>query len=424
MTHLAAFMIRPLAIDVDMITTNAVESYDDVEYHELFSPEAQRFYTIYNYGDIVRDAVNNRLFQSIVQDFQRVSCTMTNTDPIVVTATAHGLADGDMVTFISARVGDTLAEDVDVGRPCWVRNVTTDTFKFAYDRDEDSASIGVVLGDPGNGVAYFCKGDTNSSFWNPTVPPGDDTYEESLADLIDDFGDIRIVTPRWLDLGPDNTMAMFDGYNGTASLFPSGADVTIEPATRADSIGFDNLIGATLRLVVNDGVGDVYDETYPLVDNSEVIDYYSFFFGERFQIQTLVIDDLPAYVLAPQITIIGPTQIGNCSPGRKFVLGDFDQGMDVGSRSFTTISVDETFGTYSTTQRRPAKKANGVAVFASSRADAVRRVIDDHDGVPVFWRLCEDFEATLIFGLCRDWSIALGHTDTQSNLTCQIEGMI
>lgn len=419
-----ALMVRPLPITVDMLTTNAVESYDDVDYHVLYAPETQRNYAIYNYGDIVRDAVNNRLFQSIVPDYQRLSCTMTNANPIVVTSTAHGLANGDLITFLGARTGDTLAEDVDKGRPCWVRNVTTDTFEFAYDRDEDSNSVGVILGDPGSGVAYFYKGDTNSSYWNPTVPPGDDGYSESLADLIADLGDIRIVSPRWLDLGPDNTMAMFDGYNGTTSVFPSGADVTIIPGTRADAIGFEDLLGASVRIVVNDGSSDIYDQTYELVNNSEVVDYYSFFFGERWQIQTLVVDDLPDYVLAPQITVTGPTQIGNCAPGRQFSLGDFEQSMDVGSRSFTSVTIDETFGTYSTTQRRPAKKANGSSVFASSRVDIVRRVLDDHDGVPVFWRLSDGFEATLIFGLCRDYTIALGHSETQSQLTCQIEGMI
>lgn len=330
-----------------------------------------------------------------------------------------------MITFIGARADSVLPEDVDTGRPCWVRNVTDDTFEFAYDRDQDSSPVGVVLGAPGSGVAYFRKGDTNSSYWNPTVPPGDAGYADSLADLIDDLGDIRIVNPRWIDLGPDNTMAMFDGYNGTASVFPDGADVTIEPGGPVDAIGFEELAGASLRLVVNDGASDVYDQTFSLVDASEVTDYYSFFFGARRQIRTLIRDDLPGYVTAPQIAITGPTQIGNCGIGHKFALGDFQQDpeLDIGSRSYSTIAIDETFGTYTTTYRRPAKKANGTAVFESTRADAVRRVLDDHDGVPVFWRLAEDFEAVQIFGLCRDWQIALGHIDTQSTLTLQIEGM-
>jgi hypothetical protein len=420
---MSAIMIRPLTLDVTMITTNAVESYTDVDYHVLFNPETQHIYTIYNYGNIVRDADNNRLFQSIVPDYQRLSCTMTNANPIVVTSTAHGLANGDMITFIEARGGDTIAEDVRIGSPCWVRNVATNTFEFANDRDEDSNSVGVILGDPGSGVAYFRVGDTNSAYWNPTVPPGDDTYSESLADLIIDLGDVSIVSPRWLDLGPDNAMAMFDGYNNTTTTFATTADVTIDPGARFDALGMTGLVGAEARVVINDGVSDVYDETYSLINNGEVVDYYSFFFGYRGQIASLVVDDLPTETLAPVLTVTGPSAIGNLSIGKQFEIGGFQYGLDLGSRSFSTIAIDETFGNYAVTRRRTAKRAIGQAMIENTRIDPVKNVLDAYDGIPVFWRIVEGYDATIIFGFYRAFNIEVRYL-LHSLISYEIEGVI
>ncbi len=424
-----ALIIRPLAITHEMITsTNAGETYPLVGTRGLGIPEDQQTYELYEFGSIWRSAETYRLFESLVGPYPRKICTITNANPAVVTAYGHGLAEGQIITFTGPAEGDTLAEDIDIGRPYFVRNPTTDTFNLSSDNVDLAAAslVATDFGAPGDGNSYFQVGDSNSEWWNQ-VDPGDPEFDAELAEILtDELGSTVPVTPRWLDIGPDNVHAMFDAINGSATVWAGDGQMTIEPGTRIDAAGFENLLGTSLRIRVDDGGGDVYDTTFPLINNDEVTDFYSFFFGERTQRQTLIVDDLPTWVLAPAITIDltadadNVAQIGTASFGRQFDIGLIEAGLGLAIDDFTLKDRDA-FGRYNLVERDFSKVAEARALLPSTRRASVIRVLAAHRATPLFWKLGED-EDQQIFGLWSGFSAEA--TPPNDIITYEIEGAV
>lgn len=411
-----ALMIRPLPIATDMLTsTNAVESYP------LFDNSGPP-YTFYANGDIVRGIEGNKLYQSVVGPFKSRLCTMTAANPAVCTCANHGLTDGEPITFHTTT--GTLPAAIEVGLPYLVHYIDANTFQLYDDREPDPLSLVDTNGQVSIGYHGFYIGDPNTGWWGD---PGSALYGVGGS-----YSDINApmwswaTAPRWIELGPNNTWAMFDGYNGTATTRDGDLIVTFEPGTRGDAMGMESLVGASARIVINDGVGDVYDRTYPLIDNSEVVDWWSFFFGERRQKKSLMVTDLPQYVLAPEVTVTiaaasGKSAVGTLHFGRQFALGSVEAGMSLGVRDYTTKE-EGVLGDYSVVKRPWSKKASPRALLSNGRVDAVQSVLADYSGTPVFSKFAPTLSAAIIFGFFNEFNIEVAYP-TESLVSYEIEGV-
>ncbi len=424
-----AVLIRATPITEAMIVSNsAVESYSLLVVRGSAPPESQRIWTIYEEGSIWRSANTFRLYESIVPTYDRISCTFTNLSPITFTSTGHGLANGQVLTSLGARDDGTSVcpEDLDIGCPFWVVNATANTFQLALSKDVDASLVGVDLGAAGSGVLYFRKGDTGSQYWNNASLPGDNDYETQLDATITDLGDDTIVTPRWLDIGPDNKHAMFDARNTSATTAADELVVVLQPG-RCDSVGLQGLVGYSLQVVMNDGVSDVYDNTILLNEGAGASSWHSWFFGGRSLRDTVLLTDLPLGPIDPTITVTvsGPGQtveIATLVVGTKFEIGATQRGMTLGLVDYSTKEADE-FGEFSFVERSSANKADAVAFLANGRVDIVHRVLRAYRATPTFWGLASDhFDASAFLGFYREFNIEIAYP-THSLVSIQLEGM-
>lgn len=419
MANNEGIIIRPIPITQEMlVSSNAPEFYPLWDAGQT----ARGFETSYyarneNTGQpqpssIVRSALNNQLYESLVgTGWDSGLCSISASDPAVVTtATPHGLKGLDVVVFPGKPQfpSDPWPASVELGRPYLVKVLSDTTFNLYIWLDLNTEDLVDTSGDTPSGLWTYTNYDLNTGYWGD---PGGN-YAPMYA---------WETQPRWLDIGPNNTWAMFDGYNGTQTVNSAGVDVTIQSNKIVNAIGFHDLEGSELTVQVYDGATLRYEQTFNLVDNSVVVDYYTFFFGERRRLSDMVIEGLPEDILAPKIRVFGPTAIGNMVIGQSYEIGAFTYGMTVGQVSYSVWETNE-FGNYRRVYRRPVKKAQGTAIISNDRIDGIRTVLGEYDATPIFWKLTDGYSSTVIYGPYREFEIEIAHA-CQSIVSLEVEAV-
>lgn len=161
--------------------------------------------------------------------------------------------------------------------------------------------------------------------------------------------------PTWTRIGSTNRYAMFDSSNGTQSISDSDIVVRINANENIDSVGFFNLTGSyevNIKMV-DPAEGEVYNETIETVDNSQVIDFWTYCFSPIIFIDKFVKLDLPPYPDAYiEITLKTAVTmgVGSLVIGRQTDLFTTIYGTKINliNRSIVT---DDGFGNYSITKR-------------------------------------------------------------------------
>lgn len=403
-------IIRPVPFAEDqLVSSNAEETvplFDDSE------P-----YVFYSLGQRVRSSVNGRIYENLVPLGTSFLTTITpETNPVEFNRVAHGLSDGDIVTFKEGT--GPLINEVEQGVPYRVRPIDADKFNlYASLSNPDPDDLIEAAGGQTTWFYFFYKGDPNTGYWSD---PGLELDYEALNP------NVPVTVPRWLDIGPNNTMAMFELLSGVATTRADSLQVTHAPGARGDALGLEGLRGESVRVQVSDGETDQYDETIPLVNHDVVVDWHSFFFGERTQRAAMVLDDLPIWVTQPEITLTvsaegGEAAIAAYSFGRSFEVGGAQYGMRLGIRDFT-LKERGAFGEWKVVQRPYSKTADVTGWLPNGRIDGVSDVLAALRAEPIFWRLVSRFNAATILGFYRGFHIEIEYSQW-SIVSYEIEGV-
>ena len=216
----------------------------------------------------------------------------------------------------------------------------------------------------------------------------------------------------WADIGPTNRWAMFDQAVGTQTAGATGIDVTIEPSGRVDSLALLNVDAATVQIVVNDGVSDVYDQTFSMTSASGVNNWYSYFYEPIVRKTDLIVTDIPL-ISAPEIQIIADAGGGSCAIGAVIVglsrlLGSTAYGAGVGITDYSIKAADD-FGNYTITERAFARKGTFRILVDATASDEVYRVLSTYRATPVLYIGSDDYLSTAIYGFFRDFNIEIAY---------------
>lgn len=234
----------------------------------------------------------------------------------------------------------------------------------------------------------------------------------------------------WLEVSATNRWKAFDQkitdqVSETNSigyvLTPTGEFIT--------AMGFFNLDAATLQVQLSDAIeGEYYNETFSLIDNSYVVDWYTYFFEPQRKLEELVLNDLPPYT-GPTITITinetGSTaEVGQIVIGRYLDLGALQYNTSVSIEDFSRKERD-TFGNPIIVQRAFAQLADYDIVLETSAVRRVQSILSEIRTTPVVWFAGTDTErfGTTIYGYYRDFSINLS-TPSLSYATIEVEGLV
>lgn len=240
---------------------------------------------------------------------------------------------------------------------------------------------------------------------------------------------------KWLDIGPTNTWAMFDGKVGSSTTSSeafsvgtgNGIQVEVTPGEVFNALVLFDVYADTVQVEVIDPTeGTVYDETYSMLDNSGVVDWYSYFFTPIARAETLTLTDLPSYGTAKIRVSMDkdgePAVCGALATGRQANIGEIYYGAGAGIIDFSRKETDD-FGVTTVVQRDYSRRADFDVVLDANKTDSIIRLLANYRATPVVWIGAEHRKSTIVYGYYRDFNVVLSNA-LFTDMTIEIEGLI
>lgn len=298
-----------------------------------------------------------------------------------------------------------------------------------YDDDTDAASIlvpvdvtntaGVLQSVTAAGVEML---EDPATLWNAltTYATGQRVYMANVHRLYESIKDSNTgkipsdlvnqvnaagVGTWWLDIGPTNKYAMFDGAISTQTAMASPAVITLRPGA-INSFAIFGVDADSYQVEMLDAPGGavVYSEPLTPLEGSQPSDYYEYFF-ERFKPLTqLVRTDIEPYSTSVfKLTLNkaeGPVKLGLLAVGDARPLGIPQRDASVEPQDFSVVTQDP----YGNTKTRKRANATGMAITAKMDREDAGSVLDSVKevlGVPVvvIGSEAQFYEWMTVFGL-------------------------
>ncbi|MBS1143361.1 MAG: Carbohydrate binding protein [Proteobacteria bacterium] len=229
----------------------------------------------------------------------------------------------------------------------------------------------------------------------------------------------------WVDQGPTNRFGMFDGSVSTVSTADLSLTVVLAPG-RIDSLALLNVDAAEVVVTQRVGSEITYQKTVSMIDNSAVIDWYSYFFEPIKILDYVLLTDIPVFGEATLEIVAtkqaGTVSIGMCATGLQSAIGKTIKSPTASITDYSKKSTDD-FGNAVLVQRGFSKRMATKVKIDNDDVDRVHALLASVRATPVVWIGSDSFSALAIYGFLKDFSIDLAYTNF-SFCTLDVEGMI
>lgn len=230
----------------------------------------------------------------------------------------------------------------------------------------------------------------------------------------------------WTEVSSTNRFKMFDSIVQDQTVKAGGFEVVLQSAAVINSVGFVNVDTASITVQVDDATeGTVYNQTFNMVSDSGIQDWYAYFFEPIVRDDRLAVTDLPPYAGA-DITITftdtGTAKCGVCVIGSFANLGLSQHGMNLSIIDYSTKTTDST-GRVTITPGAYSDIMEVDVVLDTSAFKQAKDVLTDVRTTPCVWIAEDDNRGSIIFGYYREFDIILTNP-TLSRCALEIEGLI
>jgi hypothetical protein len=236
-------------------------------------------------------------------------------------------------------------------------------------------------------------------------------YKNILAGV--DAGLPESTTSRWTESGVSNKWAAADTLRNSQSSNLTQLVMKFIPNELVDSIGIGGIYGTDISIVVNVAGLPVYSYTQSLFKRNPV-DWYSWFFSEFRQLESVVRLDLPIYANSEIVITINnlglQAKCGAVVFGKKHYIGKIAYGASGDDLNFSKF--DRAFdGTATLIQRRSVPTVEARLTVDKVYCDDIRNIKKKLNAIPTVWTGIDDsniddyFELFLIFGIYKQFSI-------------------
>ena len=231
----------------------------------------------------------------------------------------------------------------------------------------------------------------------------------------------------WIDIGATNRWKMFDNVVGYQSEGENlVVKVTNQPVINSVS-GFNISGTGTIDVKVHDTGGAlVYDKTVQMIDESNVNNWWDYFFEPVIAQTRFILSDLPFY---PNSTITvegdGPeVRFGELLFGRGVEIGETQYGTGWQGLDFS-VKERDSFGNYNVIKGRTADLLDYDIKVDKTKFGFVKSTLKSLTGVPTVWIGNPDDinDGTAVFGYYRDAQINFS-SPSLIDLTVQVEGLV
>lgn len=264
----------------------------------------------------------------------------------------------------------------------------------------------------------------NHRIWYCVLPLTDDEGAAVSTTGLDPSTDTEGTT--WADQGATNLWRPFDFYIANQAYSNTGSiTYTIQPGEVADVVAFFGIEGEAVTVRAIDGTGTVYEETKSPVDNSEVVDAWTYRFEPIKYRSELVFDGVPIFSdtsIEIEVTSATDVRLGQISIGKLHPLGVTIEGTSI---SFTDFSekARNIFGGVEFVERDSADKVTYNFTAPTEEARRVKNIITRLRATPSIWLADSDTDnlGTTIFGWVSSFDCPL--TVGVSYINLEIEGL-
>lgn len=235
----------------------------------------------------------------------------------------------------------------------------------------------------------------------------------------------------WVEVSATNRWKAFDQKISDRVENTGSIEYTFEEdATYITSVVLFGLSGETANVTVTDlggADGEVYNETVSLIDNDDVIDWYTFFFEEIRYLTEAQFLDIPPYIDARvEVTVSGGVsdtiQVGQLVMGFPLNIGFTTYGTTIGIEDYSRKEVDD-YGNPVIVQRNFSRTADFDVQYLTSTARRVQKFLADYRATPLVYIGSRDPEyGTTIYGFYRRFDLTL-QGPSYSLASIEVEGL-
>lgn len=222
---------------------------------------------------------------------------------------------------------------------------------------------------------------------------------------------------NWLEISATNRWKAFDQKISDPVTNLNTIEYTLnDPASNITSVALFGLKGVSANVTVTDttvgGDGEVYNETISLIDNRNIVDWYTYFFEEQVQKEQAQWLNIPPYLGSNvEVTVTEATgqtaQLGQLVLGFLSDLGATNYGTSISIEDFSRKETDD-FGNFIVVQRAFAQLADFDVQFETQNARKIQRTLAGFRATPIVYIGSEDTSfGTTIYGFYRRFDLTL-----------------
>lgn len=219
---------------------------------------------------------------------------------------------------------------------------------------------------------------------------------------------------NWLELGATNRWKAFDQRISDPVVNPVSITYTFDSHnSNVTSVALFGLKGNNANVTITDATeGEVYNEDISLLDNRNIVDWYTYFFEEQVQREQAQFLNIPPYLDATvEVTVTAntgeDTELGQLVFGFLSDLGVTTYGTSISIEDFSRKETDD-FGNFIVVERAFAQLADFDVQFETSNARKIQRTLAGFRATPIVYIGSEDTSfGTTIYGFYRRFDLTL-----------------
>ena len=239
------------------------------------------------------------------------------------------------------------------------------------------------------------------------------------------------VAPKWINIRPTNYYAMLDGKTSTQTVNADTITVVVVGGNY-DALSLLELDAKSVDISLYDVTTNavVYTESFDLINNSDVFDFYSYAFNPFEFLPSIYTDKIYLYTdtkLTITINNIGGiAKCGRLVYGRSYYVGETGYGANLTVESYSHKETDE-FGNVSLIHRGGVNIDSYEVQTPTSKIPTLRRKGTELDAIPILFVMDEsatsNTENLLNFGYWDRFSIILPDP-IKSTISLDIKGIL
>lgn len=255
-------------------------------------------------------------------------------------------------------------------------------------------------------------------------------YFEALTTTTDAPVAGSLADPQtWTRLGKINRWSMFDKRQGTQTVDNNEINITLAITGIIDSLVLLNIEASKVDITATDAVeGVVYDKTISLINNEDVIDWYTYFFSEIQTLTEVVKLDIPPFSnLSLNVRLYNDVAGSNVAFGELIVgtqkfIGFTQLATSIGINDFSRKEYNEALDYFEIEQRSYIKRATFDIQLNTADITRVQRLLASVRATPVVYIGEEVIGALVLYGFYRNFDINFS-SPVLSSCSLEVEGL-